>query len=161
MGAQQITRLAVVDLNRIITTYSKDSTALRDFELKKSQIQSEIDRMGEEIKRLLSQRLDADKISDKIASLKLEAEATKRTEYLKEYIKTKQAELDGDAKQLGASSRFVEDVYRQIQMIAESEGFSLVLNLKSADSVMGAVIWYSPMIDITDKVIQGLIGKAQ
>jgi hypothetical protein len=26
---------------------------------------------------------------------------------------------------------------------------------------MSSVVWYSPMIDITDKVIQALIGKAQ
>jgi Skp family chaperone for outer membrane proteins len=31
-----------------------------------------------------------------------------------------------------------------------------VLNLKSGDSVMNAVLWYSPMIDITSDVIQAL-----
>lgn len=161
LGAQQITRIGVVDLGKIIMSYSKDSAALRDFELKKSQIQSEIDRGAGEIKLLQSQRVEAEKAGDRTALLRIEGELGRKTEYLREYIKVKQEELDRDAANLGSSNQFVQSVYRQIQLVAESEGYSLVLNLKSADSVTSAVMWYSPMIDITDKVIQALIGKAQ
>jgi outer membrane protein len=158
---QQITRIAVVDLNRVIMTYSKDAASLKDFELKKAQIQTEIDRMSEEIKHLQAQKLDAEKAGDKQSSLRIDADIYKKTEFLKEYVRTKQSELDDQAKKLTSSSQFVQAVYRQIQQISETEGYSLVLNLRSSDSVMGSVLWYSPMIDITDKVIQSLIGKAQ
>jgi len=160
-GAQQITRIAVVDLQKIIMTYSKDGTALRDFEAKKAQIQAEIDKMGEELKKLQAQKVEAEKSGDKQGALRIESDLYKKTEFLKEYARAKQAELDDQAKKLGSSNQFVQLVYRQIQLVAETEGFSLVLNLKSADSVMSAVVWYSPMIDITDKVIQAMIGKAQ
>jgi outer membrane protein len=159
--AQQITRIAVVDLGRVIMTYSRDGAALKDFELRKAQIQSEIDRLGEELRKLQAQKLEADRVSDKAASLRLDGEIYRRTEYLKDFVRTKQAELDDQAKKVAASSQFVQTVFKQIQQICETEGFSLVLNLKSADSVMSSVVWYSPMIDITDKVIQALIGKAQ
>ncbi len=159
--AQQITRIAVVDLNRVIAAYSKDAGPYRDFELKKSQIQTEIDRMGEEIKRLQSQKVDAEKGGDRQGALRIDADIYKKTEFLKDYVRTKQSELEDQARKLTASSPFVQSVYKMIQQIAETEGYSLVLNLKSSDSVMSSVLWYSPMIDITDKVIQILIGNAQ
>lgn len=157
--AQQITRIAVVDLNRIIMSYSKDAQAMKDFETRKSQIQSEIDRMSEEIKKLQAQKVDADKASDKPLSSRLDSDIGKKTAILKDYIRSMQAELDDQAKKIASASPFVQEMYRQIQMIAETEGYSLVLNLKAADSVMSSVLWYSPMIDITDKVIQALMGK--
>jgi outer membrane protein len=160
-SAQQITRIAVVDLNRVIAAYSRDAGPYKDFELRKSQIQTEIDRMGEEIRRLQSQKVDADKAGDRQGSLRFDSDIYKKTEFLKDYVRTKQAELEDQARKLTISSPFVQQVYKMIQQIAETEGYSLVLNLKSADSVVNSVIWYSPMIDITDKVIQILLGNAQ
>jgi outer membrane protein len=159
--AQQITRIAVIDLQKVILTYSKDGQAFKDFELKKTQIQAEIDRMSGEIKALQSQKLDADKVGDKQRSLKIEGDIYQKTEYLKDFVRAKQAELDDQAKRLSSSSDFVQQVYKQIQTIAENDGCSLVLNLKSADSVTSAVVWYSSQIDITDEVIQALAPKAQ
>jgi len=156
--AQQITRIAIVDLGRVIETYAKDSQAFKDFEQKKSQIQTEIDRMSNEIKQLQSQKLQADQAGDSQTSLRLDSDIYKKTEFLKEYVRVKQAELDDQSRKLAASNEFVQDVYKQIQAIAESDGYSMVLNLKSSDSVMNSVIWYSPMIDITDKVIAALMG---
>ena len=67
---------------------------------------------------------------------------------------------DDQAKKLASTDAFSQDLYKQIQNYAETNGFSLVLNLKSSDTVMNAVLWYSPMIDITSDVIQALTGKA-
>jgi Skp family chaperone for outer membrane proteins len=75
-------------------------------------------------------------------------------------VSAKQADLDEEAKHLASSDAFSQDLYKQIQNIAETEGYSLVLNLKASDSVMSAVLWYSPMIDITSSIIQAL-GAAQ
>jgi outer membrane protein len=158
---QQITRIGVVDLARITTTYSKDSEALREFELKKALIQTEVDRMAEEIRRLQAQKVGAEQAGDKQGASRYDSEIFRKTESLKEFLKTKRAELDELAKRLESAGGFVEAVYKQIQLIAETEGYSLVLNLKSGDTLMSSVLWYSPMIDITDKVIQALMGKAQ
>jgi outer membrane protein len=160
-SAQQITRIAVIDLQKVILAYSKDGQAMKDFELKKAQIQAEIDRMSDEIKKLQAQKLDADKAGDTQKSLKIESDIYQKTNFLKDYVRAKQAELDDQAKRLASSSDFVQLVYKQIQQISEADGYSLVLNLKSADSVISAVVWYSPMIDITDEVIQALSQKAQ
>jgi outer membrane protein len=161
LGAQQITRIAVVDLGKVILSYSRDSTALRDYEAKKTQIQQDIDRMAEEIKALQLQKVDADKAKDAATSSRLDADIAKKTDNLRAYVRAKQDDLDKEAAKLNSSNAFVQLVYQKIQNVAEVEGYSLVLNLKSADSVMSSVLWYSPMIDITDKVIASLIGKAQ
>ncbi|MEI6875755.1 MAG: OmpH family outer membrane protein [Spirochaetota bacterium] len=158
---QQITRIAVVDLGKVIVGYSRDSSALRDYEAKKTQIQQEINGMAEEIKALQSQKADAEKSRDAPASTRLEGEIAKKTDTLRAYVRAKQDELDREASKLNSSNAFVQLIYQKIQLVAETEGYSLVLNLKSADAVMSAVLWYSPMIDITDKVIASLIGKAQ
>jgi outer membrane protein len=158
---QQVTRIAVVDLSKVISAYSKDAQAVKDFEQKKSQVQTDIDKMSAEIMRLMSQKADADKSGDKAASLKFRDDIDKRTKALSSFVSAKQLELDEQAKKLASNDAFSQDLYKQIQNVAETEGYSLVINLKSSDSVMNAVLWYSPMIDITADVIQALTGKSQ
>jgi hypothetical protein len=85
---QQITRIAVVDLGRIIMTYSRDGAALKDFELKKSQIQTEIDRMSEEIRRLQAQKVEADRIGDRQGAQRLESDIFRKTELLRDFVRS-------------------------------------------------------------------------
>jgi len=154
--SQQITRIAVVDLSRVISAYSSESKEVKAFEQKKSQVQADIDRMSAELTRLMSAKAEADKNGDKAQSASLKAEIEDRTKVLTDFVSAKQAELDAEAALLASSNAFTQDLYRQIQLVAEMKGFSLVLNLKSGDSVMNSVLWYSPMIDITSDVIQAL-----
>ena len=157
---QQVTRIAVVDLSKVISAYSKDAQGVKDFEQKKLQVQAEIDRQSADIMQLMAQKADADKAADKALSLRLREDIDKRTKSLTDFVNTKQAELDAQAKKLASTDDFTQGLYRQIQNVAETEGYSLVLNLKSSDTVMNAVLWYSPMIDITSDVIQALAGKS-
>jgi Skp family chaperone for outer membrane proteins len=154
--SQQITRIAVVDLSRVIAAYSSDSKDVKAFEQKKALVQADIDRMTADITRLMGQKADADKAGDKALSATLRADIEERTRNLNGFVSAKQSELDEEAVALASSGGFTQDLYRQIQLVAEMKGFSLVLNLKSRDSVMSSVLWYSPMIDITSDVIQAL-----
>jgi len=154
--SQQITRIAVVDLSKVITAYHSESKAVRDFEAKKDRVQSDIDRMSAEISRLLSLKAESDKADDKARSATLKSEIDEQTRKLSDYASIKQAELDQEAERLASSDLFTQELYRKIQSVAEFKGFSLVLNLKSRDGIMSSVLWYSPMIDITTDVIQAL-----
>lgn len=158
---QQVTRIAVVDLSRVISACSQDSQSVKEFERKKSQVQTDIDKMSGEIMRIMSLKADADKAGDKAASQKYREDIDRRTKSLQDFVNAKQAELDEEAKKLASNDAFSQRLYKQIQNIAETEGYSLVINLKSSDSVMNAVLWYSPMIDITSSVIQALGGGTQ
>jgi Outer membrane protein (OmpH-like). len=50
------------------------------------------------------------------------------------------------------SDSFIKQVYDEIRYIAESEGYTMVLNMKNNPNI----IWFNPMIDITEKLIQNL-----
>jgi outer membrane protein len=155
-GAQQLTRFAVVDLPRVYTTFFRDSKAVRDFEERSSRVQSEVDRMTAEIQSLQRSRLEAEAAGEQDRMLRLENDIYRKSEFLKEYYRLKTAELEDQRKKLTQSGTFLQQVYDEIRLVAESEGYSMVLNLKEN----AGILWYSPTVDITDKVIQNLMTKA-
>lgn len=155
-GAQQLTRFAVIDLPKVYTTFYRDSKAVRDFEERAARVQVEIDRMTTEIQDLQKQKLDAETAGDQQKALKLDTDISKKADFLKEYYRVKTAEIEDQRKKLAQSSDFLQQVYAEIKLVAESEGYSMVLNLKEGTSIL----WYSPTVDITDEVIQNLTQKA-
>ncbi|MDR2028639.1 MAG: OmpH family outer membrane protein [Treponema sp.] len=154
--AQQLTRFAVVDIPRVYTSFFRDSRAVREFEERSARTQAEIDRMTAEIQTLRNSQLDAEAQGDEAQSLRLQNEIYRKSEFLKEYYQVKTAELEDQKKKLSQSGSFLEQVYDEIRFIAESEGYSMVLNLKENTGIL----WYSPTVDITDKLIQNLRTKA-
>jgi outer membrane protein len=156
-SAQQLTRFAVVDLPRVYTAFFRDSRAVREFEERSARVQNEIDRMTREIQDLKSRQADAVLQGNQDLSARLDSEIYRKSEFLKEYYKLKTAELEDQKKKLTQSGTFLEQVYDEIRYIAESEGYSMVLNLKENNSIL----WHSPTVDITDKLIQNLLDKAK
>ena len=154
-GAQQITRVAVLDLPKVLAAFPKETVALRDFDTKKAEVQAEADRRVAEIKALQSRKAAADSAGDISLSASLDAETTKKTTDLKEYVRARQAELDIMAKALGMGATFLQRLDQQIKQVAETEGYSLVINLKP-DSSASQVLWFSSTVDITDRVIQAM-----
>ena len=152
--AQQLTRFAVVDLPKVYTAFFRDSRSVREFEERSAGVQAEIDKMTREIQELRSKRIDLVNQGDQAGALRLENEIYRKSEFLREYYTVKTAELEDQRRKLAQSDSFMEQVYGEIRSIAESEGYSMVMNLKDA-------IWYSPTVDITDKVIQNLANRSR
>jgi len=155
--AQQLTRFAVVDLTKVYTAFFKESRAVKDFEDRSQRVQNEIDRMTKEIQDLKSSQADAVVQGNQDQATKLDNDIYKKSEFLKEYYTLKTAELEDQKKKLAQSSTFMDQVYDEIRYIAESEGYSMVMSLKDNSSIL----WYSPSVDITDKLIQNLLDKAK
>ena len=130
LQAQQLTRFAVVDLPKVYVSFLRESRAVRDFEERSARVQSEIDRMTNEIQNLRVSLVNAQAQSNQQAVLRLEAEIGRKSDFLKEYYKTKTAELETQKNRLTQSTAFLDQVYDEIRFIAESEGYSMVLNLK-------------------------------
>jgi outer membrane protein len=156
LSAQQLTRFAVVDLPRVYTSFFRDSRAVREFEERSARVQADIDRMTAEIQTLRISQLEAENRGEREQAARLESDVYKKSEFLKEYYQLKTAELEDQKSKLTQSGTFLEQVYSEIKLIAESEGYSMVLNLKENTGIL----WYSPTVDITDKVIQKLQTKA-
>ncbi|MCL1931810.1 MAG: OmpH family outer membrane protein [Treponema sp.] len=154
---QQLTRFAVVDLPKVYSAFFRDSRVVREFEERSARVQTEIDRMTKEIQELRSKHADMVVAGDQSQALRLESEINRKSDFLREYYATKTAELEDQRKKLSQSGSFLEQVYGEIRFIAESEGYSIVLNLKENKDIL----WYSPTVDITDKLIQNLLDKSR
>ena len=152
--SQQLTRFAVIDLPKVYAAFFRESRPVRELEQRSAAVQAEIDKMTREIQELRSKRIDLVNQGDQAGALKLEYEIYRKSEYLKEYYTVKTAELEDQRKKLTQSDSFMEQVHGEIRSIAESEGYTLVLPVKDA-------IWYSPTVDITEKVIQNLLTKSR
>jgi outer membrane protein len=156
LSSQQLTRFAVVELPKVYVAFFRDSRAVREFEDRSARVQAEIDRITAEVQSLKSRQLDAAARGDSEQAMRLENDLYRRSEFLREYYKTKTAELEDQKKKLIQSGSFLEQVYDEIRFIAESEGYTMVLNLKEN----AGILWFSPTVDITDKLIQNLLSKA-
>jgi len=151
--AQQLTRIAVVDMPKVYTAYFKDSRAVRQFEEKSAKVQSDIDKMTKEIQDLKSRHADALLRDDQSEVLRLDNLIYRRSEYLREFYQTRTAELENEKKKLMQSGSFLDQVYDEIRYIAESEGYSMVMEKNNN------ILWFSNTIDITDKLITNLQKK--
>jgi len=152
--SQQLTRIAVVDLPKVYAAYFRESSVVRQFEERSAAVQTEIDKMTREIQELRSRRIDLVRQGDQTGALRLENEIYRKEEFLKEYYTVKTAELEDQKRTLAQSDSFLGQVHGEIRSVAESEGCTLVLPVKDA-------IWYSPTVDITDKVIQNLANRSR
>jgi len=150
--SQQLTRFALVDLPKVYTSFFRESKAVREFEEKNAKVQSEIDKLSREIQDLRSRHADAVLANNDSEALRLENLLYRRSEFLKEYYQTKTAELENQRNNLMQSGSFLDQIYDEIRYIAESEGYTMVLNMKNNPSIL----WFSPTVDITDKLIQNL-----
>jgi len=154
--AQQLTRFAVMDLPRVYMAFFSESRAVRDFEDQSARVQAEIDRMTREIETLRVNRATALAQGNNDQALRIEAEINRRSDYLREYYRTMTEELERIKNGLTQSDAFLAQVYDEIRYVAESEGYTMVLNMRENNGIL----WYSPAVDITDKIIQSLRNKA-
>jgi outer membrane protein len=157
LGAQQITRVAVVDLTRVMAAFPAQTQAIKNFETRKAEVQASVDAKASEIRTLQARRSDLqnrDGMVDEVASL--DAKIVRLTAELKEYVSARQNELDLLARSISSNTSFIQRLNGIIAQVAEAEGFSLVLNSKPQDSSAGVVLWNSPSVDLTDKIIQAL-----
>ena len=155
--AQQLTRFAVVDLPKVYLAFFSESRAVREFEERSARVQADIDRMTSEIQNLKVSLVNAQAQGNQEQALRLEAEINRRTDFLREYYRTRTAELESQKNGLTQSSAFLNQIYDEIRFIAESEGYTMVLNLKENTGIL----WYSQTVDITDKLINNLISKSR
>ncbi len=156
---QQITRVGVIDIQKVYMTYYKDSQAVRALEEAKLAAADEIRRLQDELKDMQRQRLELLPTADGPRLKAFDEQLYRKAQFLSDYVKVKQAELEAKAQDLAKGDAFVQMLYRTVQAISEAEGYSLVISTKDVTSVGSSVLWFSPMIDITDKVVQSMLGS--
>ena len=152
--AENITKVAVLDYSRILSAFYKDSQAVRELEELKQQFQEESQKIQDEIKILEARKLDAENDGNNAKALELDNEIFKKKNYLRDYIRVKNAQLSEMNKTLSQNMTLVNEINEEIQYVAESSGFSLVF--KKSDPNL---LWWNYEVDITDQVLQRLMSR--
>jgi len=151
-GQQQITRIGVIDLPRVYQSFFAESRAVREWEEKSAGVQRDIDRMTNEISNLRNRLADAIKQDNQSEITRLENEVNRRAENLRNFYQSRTEQLERERQNLMQSGNFLDQVYNEIRIIGESEGFTMVLNRANSPFI----VWYSSSVDITDKLIANL-----
>ena len=157
LEAQQLTRFAVVDLPKVYVAFFSESRAVREYEERSARVQADIDRMTAEIQNLRVNLVSAQAQGNQEQALRLEAEISRRSDFLREYHRTRTAELETQRINLTRAGSFLDQIYDEIRFIAESEGYSMVLNLTENTGIL----WYSQTVDITDRLISNLLTRSR
>ena len=150
--AQQITKFGVVDTAKVYNAYFRNSAPVRNYEKKKAEFQEEINKYTDELQKLQLKKLEYEKADDDAQAQRVQAEISKKSEFLVEYTNAKNIELESIQKSLQSSDAFYKKLYESLAKIAESGGYSMILSLQQAN----AILWYSSSVDITEQVIADL-----
>lgn len=150
--SQQITRFGVVDTSRVYNAYFRNSSAVRNYDARRAEYQQEIQKLTDELRNIQNQRVEAQRNNDSSTVARLDAEITRRTDFLREYTNAKNVELESMQRSLKTSDEFYQRLYSTLSRIAESGGYSMILSLQQSIGIL----WYSNSVDVTDQVIEAL-----
>ena len=144
-----ITRFAVVDMSRVATAYADQSPDAKAFTERRDRVQAEIDKQNKELQELTAKLTEAQENENQSQIRSLENQIKTKTQTLQTYIKNNFAELEKERERLFNNNTFMNQITAIIRSVAESEGVSMVLSRDNP-----GVLWYSPSVDITNKVIE-------
>ena len=150
--AQQITRFAVIDTGLIFDTFRRDAKAARDYQDKKEKFENQKKLIEADIIKLRQIKVNAEAEGKEAEVKKYEEKIKSKITLLMEYVKASNDELDMLRKNLINDDEFYSALYEAVRSVAEPEGYTMVLSYEHNSGI----IWYSPTVDITDKVIQEL-----
>jgi outer membrane protein len=156
--ADQITKVGILDIEKVYSIYFRESKAVKELQQLRADVLREINRIDEEVLLLESQKLDAESRGDGEAALRLDRDIFEKKQYRDDYRRIKMDQIRKRSENLYKSDEFLDELLRAIQFVAESEGFSLVLNASGQFSQF--FFFYTKEVDITELVIQELMRRA-
>lgn len=154
-GAQQLTTVAVFDLERVLITFYQDSAAVREFEQAQERYREDLLRAEEQLDDFRSRRADALERNDARTASRLREDIQALEEdiaAINERWFALQAELEDEL----AGDEFYDRLYNTVGFVAEDNGYTAVLEVTGLGSNL---FWYSQEIDITEEVIQELLAR--
>ncbi|HEB10802.1 MAG TPA: OmpH family outer membrane protein [Spirochaetales bacterium] len=156
--SEQLTRIGIIDIEKVYSIYFRESRTVMDLQEKQNAILREIQRIDDQILTLENRKLEAEMRGDQESALKLDREIFDRKQYLEDYKRIKMQQLKKLAENLYQSDEFLDELLEAINFVAESEGFSIILN--NSKQFKQFFFYYTKEVDITDKVIQELMSRA-
>lgn len=156
LGAQEITRFAVVDMNKVYSSFQNDTKSTREWNERTERLRKEVEKRKAEIQELVDKRTEAAEAAAEADVKRLGIEIERKTAALKSYYDGEVKKLEEQKPRVTKGQEFLNQVYNALRVVSESEGYSMVLNLQESKGIA----WYSQAIDITDKVIAHLRSRS-
>jgi len=151
LGAEQITKVAVLDYARILSAFYVDSAEARRIEKMKEAFANEVRRLQDEIQSLEESKIAAIARGNARDEMNLESKIQEKKQYYQEYVRIKGNQIQQAVAGLGSSSELAREILDKIQFVAETNGFSIVLNRSDPN-----LLWWSYEVDITELILQQL-----
>jgi len=150
--AEQLTTVGIVDIAKVTTAFFRDSQAVRELDDMTAKLQAEIDGITAEINSLKERKLQAENQGNRSQALQRDEELYNKTNYLRDYFRIKNNQLQEKRNRLAESAAFLSELQRAIAFVAEDQGYNVIM--KSTDPNL---LWWSKQVDITDLVVQRLV----
>lgn len=151
ISAEQLTTVGVVDISSVYTSFFSDSAAVRSLENLRNSIQRELDGHVAELRQLQQQKLDAENAGRASVALRLDNEIFEKSQYIQEFQRVKQGQLQDRQNNLRSSESFLSQLQAAISYVAEANGFTIVVSASD-----DKLLWWSQEVDITDLVLERL-----
>lgn len=151
--AEQLTTVAVFDMDQVMLSFYSDSDVLRDYRRADEQYRADLLVAQNDLRDLQAQRATAISRNDTRLAQRLREDVAAQQEYiaaLNERWYQTEDQLLADLQ----DDQFFKTVYQVAGYVAEDNGYTLIMDVSRTD--MG-IFWYSPAIDITDDIIQELL----
>jgi len=154
LSAEQITKIAVLDYTKILSAFYADSAAVRRIEKMKEVFAADVRKMQEEIQSLEEEKLEAENAGKSREALKIDKRIQDKKEYYQDFVRVRGNRIQQSSAKLGANNELAKEILQEIQYVAESRGFSIVLKRSDPD-----LLWWNYEVDITELVLQRLMSK--
>ena len=149
--SEQITRIGIIDIVKVYQAFFTQSVRVRQYKERVDTYNEEIARLRAEIVEIESQKLVAHEQENTELEGELEITIRQKNEYLDTYTRVNKEQLRLLRDDLAQTDEFFQDVYEEIEYVAEQGGYSLILSRSLSE-----IFFHTPEIDITEKVIQEL-----
>ncbi|MFP4637733.1 MAG: OmpH family outer membrane protein [Spirochaetaceae bacterium] len=150
IGAEQLTTVAVVDIQQIYNSFYRDSRGVRELEDLRREYQQEIDEEVEELDTLRDRLARAEEQENESRVETLESQVERQRRYVEDLTSRRRRQLQERREEL-VSDDFVDRLQNAIRHVAEDEGYTVVLR-----SDQEGLQWWSSEVDISDQVLDRL-----
>ncbi len=148
--AEQTLKISYVDMESVFESYHEAKGGAVKTEKEKSE--GEHARRDKEIRKLSKE------LQEKASSLTQEEKEKRRQEIqakIEELVKLERAQRQEEQKYL---KKALTEIYKVIDKIGENEGFDLIMEKRSVFG-KSIVLYGKKSLDLTDKVVEGLLGS--
>jgi Skp family chaperone for outer membrane proteins len=148
-----ITRMGVVDLDRVVRAFFLESEAYRTYQARRAEVVAEREEIEEDIHVLEIELLGARREGNRSLALRLEEQVFDMKEYLSQYVRVMNDILQRTYDDLKTSDLFIGELAEALPYVAEAGGYASITKTDG-------LLYWDPDIDLTDEVIAELARRA-